>query len=363
MGFVSKHIISSNRGKFILFLIGIYIVVATTVATTALSYGFLPSLIISTMAPLSVLMIAYPTYYILLPRFVGDREKKSKYYFIPVSILLIVVVMAFIWGCLTLLYNIFDLPYDGLSERYSHMRFLNPSLFFLTYIFVCVFYAHNRHHERMDKMMNEKKELEMKILKSQINSHFLHNALNNIYSMIYFGNKDDAAKYVTKLSQMLRYVLDDCEADHVPISGEIKYIENYIDFQKSRFETDKNVTFSYIQKCIEEVQIPPMIFQPLIENCFKHCPLQNDNSYIHIEIVAEQNQIRYMSENTQPLFKQSPDRISNRIGIENLKNRLYLNYKDNYSLNILDKDDVYRTELTLELRVKNYELRDYELRD
>jgi len=356
MSFIVKHIIASNKGKFILFLICIYIAVATAV----LPYGILPSLAISTMAPLLVYLIAYPTYYILLPRFVGDNKKTAnKYYFILLSILLIAAVMTFVWLCLSVLYNVFDIPQDGITGRYYessslnfaydgiHLRFLNPSSYLLTYIFTCVFYGHERHHQGMNKMMEENKELEMKILKSQINSHFLHNALNNIYSMIYFGNKDDAAKYVTKLSQMLRYVLDDCEADHVPISGEIKYIENFIDFQKSRFETAKNVTFNYIQDYTGEVQIPPMIFQPLIENCFKHCPLQNDNSFIRIEIVVRQNQVRYTSENTQPLLRQSPDINGNRIGIENLKNRLYLNYKENYSLNIFDKDDVYRTELII----------------
>ena len=358
MSFIVKHIISSNKGKFILFLICIYIAVATAV----LPYGILPSLAISTMAPLSVFLIAYPTYYILLPRFVKENKKTAdKYYFIILSILLILAVMIFVWICLSMLYNAFGIPRDGFSGSYSqmsalsiaydgiHLRFLNPSLYFLTYIFTCIFYAHDRHHDGMNKMLADNKELEMKILKSQINSHFLHNALNNIYSMIYFGNKDEASKYVMKLSQMLRYVLDDCEADHVPISGEIKYIENFIDFQKTRFETVKNVTFNYIQDYIGEVQIPPMIFQPLIENCFKHCPLQNDNSFIHIEIIVSQNQVKYTSENTQPLLRQSPDINSNRIGIENLKNRLYLNYKDNYSLNIFDKDDVYQTELIINL--------------
>ena len=358
MSFIVRHIISSNKGKFILFLICIYIAVATAV----LPYGILPSLAISTMAPMLVFLTAYPTYYILLPRFLKENRKTAdNYYFIILSILLMVAVMTFIWICLNLLYNAFDIPRDGFSEWYSQilpfgnihdeiqLRFLNPSLYLLTYIFTCIFYAHLRHHEGMDKMLADNRALEMKILKSQINSHFLHNALNNIYSMIYFGNKDEASKYVMKLSQMLRYVLDDCEADHVPISGEIKYIENYIDFQKSRFETAKNVKFNYIQDYIGEIQIPPMIFQPLIENCFKHCPLQSDNSYIHIEIAVKQNQVIYTSENTQPLFKQSPDRNNNRIGIENLKNRLYLNYKDNYSLNIFDKDDVYQTELIINL--------------
>jgi len=358
MSFISKHIIASNKGKFILFLICIYIAVATAV----LPYGIFPSLTISTMAPLLVFLVAYPTHYILLPRFLGNNKKTAnKYYFIILSLLLIMAVMTFVWLCLNLLYNVFDIPRGGFSDSYYqmsplniaydeiHLRFLNPSSYILTYIFTCLFYAHNRHHEGMNKMKEENKELEMRILKSQINSHFLHNALNNIYSMIYFGNKDDASKYVMKLSQMLRYVLDDCEADHVPISGEIKYIENFIDFQKSRFETTKNVTFNYVQDYIGEVQIPPMIFQPLIENCFKYCPLQNDNSFIHIEIIVKQNQVKYTSENTQPLLKQSSDRNNSGIGIENMKNRLYLNYKDNYSLNILEKDDVYQTELIINL--------------
>ena len=352
MDFISKHFISSSRGKIFFFLVVIYIAFSTAV----LPFGLFPSLVISTMAPLSIFLIVYPTYYILLPRFIGFNgfiKNTDKFYFVLLSFLLFVVVIAFIWMCLHFLFYAFDLPLDGmphdnLMEKYYQLRFLNPSLFFLTYIFSILFYVHNSHHVGINKIMNEKKELEMKILKSQINSHFLHNALNNIYSMIYFGNKDDATKYVMKLSQMLRYVLDDCEADSVPISGEIKYIENYIEFQKSRFETAKNVTFNYVQDYVGEVQIPPMIFQPLIENCFKHCPLQNDNSFIHIEIVVRQNQVKYTSENTQPLFKQPSDR-NNNIGIENLKNRLYINYKDNYSLNILDKNDIYQTELIINL--------------
>ena len=351
MSLISKQIVLSNKGKFILFLVGIYMAVVTAV----LPYGFFPSLIISMMSPLSVFLIVRLTYYILLPRFIdfnGFEKQTGKLYFLLLSFLLFVVVMAFFWTCLHFLFYAFDLPldsmpHDDLMEKYYHLRLLNPSLFFLTYIFSILFYVHKSHHIGINKMMEENKELEMRILKSQINSHFLHNALNNIYSMIYFGNKDDATKYIMKLSQMLRYVLDDCEADHVPISGEIKYIENYIDFQKSRFETAKNVTFNYVQDYVGEVQIPPMIFQPLIENCFKHCPLQNDSSFIHIEIVVKQNQVKYTSENTQPLFRQSSDRNSNRIGIGNLKNRLYLNYKDNYSLDILDKDDVYQTELII----------------
>ena len=137
-----------------------------------------------------------------------------------------------------------------------------------------------------------------------------------------------------KLSQMLRYVLEDCEADQVPLSGEIKYIENYIDFQKARFDTDKDIQFNHVRQPTDAVHIPPMIFQPLIENCFKYCPLETSGSYVIIELETNNNQIRFVCENTQSKIKQLPEKKSTGIGLENLEKRMQIYYKDNYSLSI-----------------------------
>jgi LytS/YehU family sensor histidine kinase len=195
----------------------------------------------------------------------------------------------------------------------------------------------------------EKKEMEMKTLKSQINTHFLHNALNNIYSMIYFGNREDAAKYVLKLSQMLRYVLDDCEAERIPMAKEVTYIENYIDFQKARFDTSKDIRFNYIQHATGILYTPPMIFQPLIENCFRYCPLEKADAYVHIELETDSAQIRFACENTK--YKTGiPDRKSNGIGIKNLDKRLRISYGDNYKLNISDNPAIFRVELTINIK-------------
>lgn len=357
MSFISKFL-SSPKKIFFFSLLCVYIAMVTYALPP---YGVVPAMVIALMTPLSIFLVAYPTYYILLPRLMNEfldehdnlvqstvkysnKKKVLRYCYLPLSILLIIAAMAFVWVCLALFYNVFDLPLDNVPEEYSRSRFLNPPLFTLTYIFTNIFYLYNRHRDNM----NEKKDLEMKMLKSQINSHFLFNALNNIYSMAYF-NKKETPQYVVKLSQMLRYVLEDCEADQVPISGEIKYIENYIDFQKSRFGTVKDVTFNYVQNHNGEIQIPPMIFQPLIENCFKHCPLQNDNSYVHIEIETSQNQVKFVSENTQPLMKQPPDKNRNGIGIKNMENRLSIFFKENYSMNILEEDGFYRTELIINI--------------
>jgi LytS/YehU family sensor histidine kinase len=202
---------------------------------------------------------------------------------------------------------------------------------------------------RNELLFIEKKEMEMKTLKSQINTHFLHNALNNIYSMIYFGNRDEAAKYVVKLSQMLRYVLDDCEAELVPMEKEMAYIENYIDFQKARFDTDRNIRFRCSRRSTGAIFLPPMIFQPLIENCFKYCPLEEAGSYVHIDLEADDRQIRFASENTRHRIEPSPDKKHDGIGIKNLNKRLYISYRENYTLNIADERDVFRVELTINL--------------
>jgi len=344
MSLISKEPLLTTKGVFAFFLVGVYIVVVTN----ALPYGIIPSMVISLMAPISVFLIAYPTYFIMLPKLMKNKGKKAyKYYYILASILLIVSVMVVVWLCLSLLYNLFDLPWGGLMERYSQLKFLNPPLFVLTYFFSCVLFVHNCHHDYMNNIANEKIELEMKALKSQINTHFLHNALNNIYSMIYFEDKEDAAKYVMKLSQMLRYVLDDCETDHVLITKEVTYIENYIDFQKARFDTDKDIRFNYIQHTTETVYIPPMIFQPLIENCFKYCPLEKEGNSVRIELEANNGRIRFVCENTQNKIEQSSEKKSTGIGLENLNKRLQIFYKDNYSLNISDKEDSFRVELII----------------
>jgi LytS/YehU family sensor histidine kinase len=198
-------------------------------------------------------------------------------------------------------------------------------------------------------LLSEKKMLEARVLKSQINSHFIFNALNNIYSMTYF--KDEyTSGYVLKLAQMMRYVMEDCETELTPLSKDIEYIENFIDFQKLRFENAKDITFVYKNKEDKNISVPPMIFQPLVENCFKHTPLEVDkNSFIHIMLEVKEKQIYFVAENSQPLIKNKSTSNVGGIGIENVKRRLDLYYNDNYTLNITDGVDCFRVELSINL--------------
>ena len=154
----------------------------------------------------------------------------------------------------------------------TFMAFMVRLIWFIaTFAIVVIFYFQRKENEEKiiaDQLKSEKLDMELRYLKSQINPHFLFNALNNIYSMVY-THDDNAADGVLKLSEMLRYVLVDCQAEMIPLSKEIKYIENFIDFQMMRMAGPRDVVLEQeVEK--EDFMIAPMLLQPIIENCFKY---------------------------------------------------------------------------------------------
>ncbi|WP_029905063.1 sensor histidine kinase [Prevotella sp. 10(H)] len=203
--------------------------------------------------------------------------------------------------------------------------------------------------KQKEELLSEKKTLEARVLKSQINSHFIFNALNNIYSMTYFKDQYTSG-YVLKMAQMMRYVMEDCETELTPLSKDIEYIGNFIDFQKLRFENDKDITFEYKNEEDVSLLIPPMIFQPLVENCFKHTPLDVDkNSFIHIFMEIKEKHIYFIAENSQPLIKNKSASSRHGIGIENVKRRLELYYENKHTLDISDNEKSFKVELSINL--------------
>lgn len=202
---------------------------------------------------------------------------------------------------------------------------------------------------KTNELMNEKLDMELRFLKAQINPHFLFNALNNIYSLVY-SHEDNAAESILKLSEMLRYVTDECQADKISISKEVKYIDNYIDFQLMRMEKHPNLKFEK-QILNAEFKMPPMILQPLVENSFKHSRLEtNAKGYLHMKLVQNERELLFTSENTQsPFAARQVLHDRSGIGIANLQKRLDLAYSGNYSLKVDDNPDFYRVELRIRL--------------
>jgi two-component system, LytTR family, sensor kinase len=143
------------------------------------------------------------------------------------------------------------------------------------YIITVAVYYVIRYFESQQKQEFEKSELNIKnremqisLLKSQINPHFLFNTLNSINTLI-GSSKEQARRVITQLSDIFRYALDSHGDQMVRLIHELDFIDNYVRIQQVRFgerlKFVKQVDFS----CLS-VQIPPMILQPLVENSVKY---------------------------------------------------------------------------------------------
>lgn len=205
---------------------------------------------------------------------------------------------------------------------------------------------------RLQKTLLEKRRLkeehlqtELKLLKSQINPHFLFNALNNVYSLSYMKS-EKAPESILQLSAMLRYVIDDCKEETVTIQDELNYINNYISFQKLKSDGNQNITLHY-EDSVLGLKIAPMLFIPFIENSFKYSLIESEKeAYIEINLAYQNEELQFSIINSLPEKKVSS---GNLMGIRNVKQRLEILYPHRHTLGISKKEKEYRVNLHIKL--------------
>lgn len=195
-------------------------------------------------------------------------------------------------------------------------------------------------------LKSENLETELKFLKSQINPHFLFNALNNIYTLAYI-EADEAPDLILKLSDMLRYILYDCTSQEVPIDKEINYLQNYVELQ--RLKTDELDIAINIGEFATQTQIAPMLFIPFIENSFKHSKIEDtQQGWLKLNLWAEANQIHFKLANSKPTKEFTKDKVGG-IGLQNVKRRLELLYPHRHQLSIENAAEKFEVNLTIRL--------------
>lgn len=191
----------------------------------------------------------------------------------------------------------------------------------------------------------EKTEMELAMLKTQINPHFLFNTLNNLYSLT-VQQSEQAPDVVLKLSDMMRYTIYEGKKDLVTLSSEISYLEDYIDLQKIRYRKKVDIQFNH--QVSHDFQIAPLLLIILVENAFKHgVEKLRTNAYVHIELMEADNAIHFVIENNF-----DPEEISTEqgIGLENLKSRLALIYPNKHQIKTTQIDNTYHVQLTIETK-------------
>lgn len=186
-------------------------------------------------------------------------------------------------------------------------------------------------------------ESELKLLKNQVNPHFLFNMLNNA-NMLLKKDKEYASKVLFKLEDLLRYQINNSITEEVLLTSEIQFLNDYLNLEKIRRD---HFTYSiHTSGEIEKIKIPPLLFIIFIENAVKHNPDNENISYVNIEFIVEGNKLRFVCENSKPDY---PDQTNDAcgLGLNNIRRRLDLLYSDSHSLVVKNE----RTKYTVDLNV------------
>ena len=187
-------------------------------------------------------------------------------------------------------------------------------------------------------------EMELALIKSQINPHFLFNTLNNIDVLI-TKNAKLASAYLNKLSDILRYMVYETGSEKIPLATELAYIEKYLELQKIRTTNPDYVSFQ-IKGEANNLTIAPMILFPFLENAFKHTENKKKVYRIRIRVSIEKEKIIFECENsyqTNGAKKQDFGGMGNAL----VKRRLLLIYPEQHKLEISDGEGIYKVRLTL----------------
>ncbi len=186
--------------------------------------------------------------------------------------------------------------------------------------------------ERLQKEIKaEKLKTELDFLKSQLNPHFLFNTLNNLFAEANKHENPTLSSGIAKLSQMMRYMLYESNESFVSLEKEINYLHSFIELQMLRVSPkdpfDQQLD---IDDYDPTLKIAPLLFQPLVENAFKHGISLESKSVVSISLSTHGEQLRFSIKNNK---SSDPRQIEHSgIGLANLKRRLTLIYPEAHSL-------------------------------
>lgn len=189
-------------------------------------------------------------------------------------------------------------------------------------------------------------ESQLQVLKAQVHPHFLFNTLNNIYSHTQ-NTSPVASKLLMGLSDILRYMLYECNQPMVSLAKELKMIEDYIALEKIRYGNrfELHVDFPIVSK---EHCISPLLLLPLVENCFKH-GISNviEQPWLNLYVSLQENTLIVQLINSKPVTEQASQQAG--IGIENVRRRLVLLYPAKHDFTIRNEEEVFIVNLKLEV--------------
>lgn len=280
--------------------------------------------------------MVYLNLYVLIPRFLL-RQRPLAY--IGLTLLTLVLNVG-------LMYYLYILPMGGNIDlvAFSITTFLTTGTLLGTAIGIKIFKIFIQKQQRLKELERANLETELAFLKDQINPHFLFNSLNNIY-VLSRKRPGDTPEAILLLSDLLRYQLYECAREQVPLEGEIRYLENYIELDRLR--KDQSDVSLKVTGDPAGHKIAPFLLLPFLENAFKHGQDEEGNLLIEISMDITGNGLEFQVRNDLPANPANAP--AGGIGLANVQRRLELIYPDQHHLEIRKGKKQFEVELEIRL--------------
>ncbi|MGS2741630.1 sensor histidine kinase [Sinomicrobium sp. M5D2P17] len=287
---------------------------------------------------------AYFVAYYLFPKFLSQKKYGTLFF------LMLFFAFLGVGFLVILLSNFPQIAWGQPTEFWSVKTFFRAIdlVYVASLVVVIKMIQRYLRQERMNAQLKEDKmDAELQILKNQLQPHFLFNTLNNIYSIVLSGDKNGAGA-ILKLSDMLSYMLYECNVDLVALKKEVALIRNYIELEKIRYGDRVDLSFE-VDSDIKGKAIAPLLLVPFVENAFKHGVFKNEkNSWIRIHLQTDDDQLTFIVENSLPENNNGNSGVKSGIGLNNVKKRLQLLYPEKHHLSTT-KNETFLINLKISL--------------
>jgi two-component system, LytTR family, sensor kinase len=336
---------SKKKIKYIHLFIWLFAIFAN-LPYTNFQQGMEPKFIVSYIIGFLYLMIVFYLFYLLIVPYFLKRKKLIEFF--SISFIVVLIIPFFGYTTLFLARALFEGTFQHFYRGYTlkmHMSgyypVLTASVFGSFFSVIINWFTTMNQKAELDK---QKLAVELDLLKSKLNPHFLFNTLNNIDSLIH-KDPDEASSALIRLSEIMRYLTYETSSDVVSLKSEIEYIRNYIELHRMRIRTPDDIRFEVDGD--SSIMIAPALFVPLIENAFKFASFRNRKPCVDISITSSVGIVSFEARNYYDNTSKSENEHSG-FGIINLRKRLELTYPGKYQFIVNKEDTSFFTKLIID---------------
>ena len=288
-------------------------------------------------------LIIYGNIRFLYPRL---YQKKRYVLYVAGSVLLLLLTGAVKVYLASVIHNRYFSAAPRLLDVRTYVTFFlsGITVFVLSFVFRLAI-AYFMIKQASEEALLQRSQFELKLLRAQVQPHFLFNTLNNMYYEAYLDSPRTAL-LIERLSDIMRYFVDQSIQESVKLATEVQFLDNYIALEKIRIRPEPEIEF---EKSFDgAISIPPMLLMTFVENIFKHgVDKISGCNKIWISLVHQNGYLYFNTKNA--INKHAGPAMPDGLGLNNLRKRLSILYNDNFEMETLNDGQYFTATLKVPL--------------